>query len=402
LSKTLVIASMEIAGRGTAVSLLRESDGKVLDFSILPDSDSETPVGAVFVGRVEKIDRKTNGAFVRICGGRMVFLPIRKNQTCRNFCMITKRPPEAQLHSGDMLLLQIDGEAVKTKLPHARAEINLSGHFLVVTSGPSSLHFSSKLPPQEKERIRRDLTDPGGTLPGHCVIIRTAASSASAAEIRAEYDRIGSRLEEILTIGKTRTYGTCLYRPFPWQHLFEQIQDPDLVETDLDEVRLIAEKSGICCIFHDPAGQDTDPLYRKYNIPSLLDHLTAKRVWMKSGATLIIEQTEAFAAIDVNSGKFSKNITHEEMAVRLNFEAADAAMEQIRLRSLTGTILIDFLNMCPENEKKLIEYLEALAAREPVKTIVVDITKLGIAELTRERTRLSLSEQLKRLKENDA
>jgi ribonuclease G len=392
---------MKIFGCGTSVSLLRESDGTLLDFSVLSDSDREVPVGSVFVGRVEKIDRKTNGAFVRICGGRMVFLPIRKNQTCRDFCMITKRPPEAQLHAGDMLLLQIDGEAVKTKLPHARGELNLSGHFLVLTNGTPALHFSSKLPAEEKVRIRKEFGDENETFLKHCTIIRTAAFGARGEEIRAEYERLSWKLEQILTIGKTRPYGTCLYRPFPWQHLFERLQTQDMVETDIDEVRIRTENSGIRCSYYHPDEGNGLQLYQKYKIPSLIDHLTAKRVWLKSGATLIIEQTEAFAAIDVNSGKFSKNLTHEEMAMRLNFEAADAAMEQIRLRSLTGTILIDFLNMTPDDETKLLTYLETLAARESVKTVAVDITKLGIAELTRERTRLSLSEQLQRLKSKD-
>ncbi|MCI1306126.1 MAG: ribonuclease E/G [Lachnospiraceae bacterium] len=401
MSKTLVIASMNIAGHGTAVSLLQDDGGDPLDFSVLADSDSEVPVGSIFVGKIEKLDRKTNGAFVRICGGRMVFLPIRKNQTCRDFCMITKRPPEAQPHAGDALLVQIDGEAVKTKLPHARAELNLSGHYLALTTGVPSLHFSSKLSAEEKERIRLELAAEDEPAPLYCTIVRTGAAGASGSEIRAEYNELCKKLEQITTVGRTRIPGTCLYRPFPWQHLLERLQHQDLIETDLPGVRERAENSGIRCVCHDPAPEDGMSLYRKYRIPALLDRLTSRRVWMKSGATLIIDQTEAFVAIDVNSGRFSKNVTHEEMARRLNFEAAKTAMEQIRLRSLTGTILIDFLNMNQEHEAELLAYLEELAAKDPVKTVAVDITKLGIAELTRERTRLSLAEQLRRLKSED-
>lgn len=391
---------MKIAGHGTAVSLLLGSGGEKLDFSILPDEDSEVPVGSVFTGKIEKLDRKTNGAFVRICDGRMVFLPIRSSQTCRDFCMITNRPAEAQLHAGDSLLVQIDGEAVKTKLPHARGEINLSGRYLAITSGAPSLHFSAKLSGGQKRRLRRELNLEAGSVPEHCTIIRTGAADAPGDAIREEYTLLSDRLEQITTVGKTRVLGTCLYRPFPWQHLFEYLQDGDLVETDLPEVREQAQQSGIRCAYHEPE-QSGAALYQKYHFPAILSRLTSRRVWLKSGATLIIDQTEAFVAIDVNSGKFSKNLTHEEMALRLNLEAADAAMEQIRLRSLTGTILIDFLNMDAAGEERLLEHLRELARQESVKTVVVDITKLGIAELTRERTRLSLAEQLKRLKSDN-
>lgn len=392
---------MNIAGHGTAVTLLLDGDGKAQDFSVTPDADSEVPVGSVFVGRVEKLDRKTNGAFVRIAGGRIVFLPIRKNQTCGSFCMAASRPAEAQIRSGDVLLVQIDGEAVKTKLPHARGEIHLSGRFLAVTSGKPGLHFSSRLSPKDKIRLREETEKADPLFKEHCVIVRTAARSASGSEIAEELSDLCGRIDRMITIGKTRPAGTCLYRPFPWKHLLERLQSGDIVETDIEEVRDHAAKAGLSCVYHGSDGEEENALYRIYRIPAYLDRLTARRVYLKSGATLIIEQTEAFVAIDVNSGKFSKNLSHEDMARRLNFEAADAAFEQIRLRSLTGTILIDFLNMGKENEKELLTHLNGLAAKDPVTTVVVDITKLGIAEITRERTRLSLAEQLRNLKSRE-
>jgi len=137
------------------------------------------------------------------------------------------------------------------------------------------------------------------------------------------------------------------------------------------------------------------PLQKLYRIETHLSELLSRKVWLKSGAYLIIEKTEAMYVIDVNSGK---NITKKETAeyiYQINREAAQEIMRQIRLRNLTGMILIDFINMEEQCRiDALLQELRILAKKDPIQTTVVDITALGLVEITRRKTTKSLAEQL--------
>ena len=137
------------------------------------------------------------------------------------------------------------------------------------------------------------------------------------------------------------------------------------------------------------------PLRNLYSLNSLMDSLKNQTVWLKSGGFLVIQQTEAFVVIDVNTGKYSGSKTTEESFRRINREAAEEIAVQIRLRQLSGIILVDFINMeQPLYQKELMEYLQALVREDPVKTKVVDITRLHIVEMTRQKEKKSFTEQL--------
>ena len=136
-------------------------------------------------------------------------------------------------------------------------------------------------------------------------------------------------------------------------------------------------------------------LYRLYNFSTIIDRALDKKVMMKSGAYLVIEQTEAFVSIDVNSGKKVNKKKDDEYIYKINLEAAGEAARQIRLRQLSGTILIDFINMKKSIFKeKLIETMKEHVKYDPVSTEVIDMTALGIMELTRKKRGRSLKEQL--------
>ena len=126
-----------------------------------------------------------------------------------------------------------------------------------------------------------------------------------------------------------------------------------------------------------------------------IDELLAKKVWLKSGAYLVIEKTEAMYVIDVNSGKNISKKENAEYIYQINMEAASEIMRQIRLRNLTGIIMIDFINM--EDSAKdhaLLQQLRVLAKKDFILTTIVDITALGLVEITRKKTTKSLAEQL--------
>lgn len=141
-----------------------------------------------------------------------------------------------------------------------------------------------------------------------------------------------------------------------------------------------------------------DPAYslsKLYNLERELEHALSERIWMKSGAFLIIQPTEALTVIDVNSGKNIRGKGNQYLEI--NMEAAKEAARQIRLRNLSGIIIIDFINLSDEEERaRLLTEMRQLVAKDCVKTDVIDITKLELMEITRKKTSMPLSEAIKK------
>ncbi len=184
-------------------------------------------------------------------------------------------------------------------------------------------------------------------------------------------------LENILRLGRTRTVYSCIYK-----------NNNDDVDGHIQKARNFLKARGI----EESRIIDESVVY---SIKTDMEKLLKNRVWLKSGAFLVIEQLESFNAIDVNTGKAiaGKN----DIIKKVNEEAALEIMRQIRLRNLTGMILIDFINMRDkEDTEDLCAYVRSLCRKEPVHTEFIDITGLGIVELTRSKNDKSLKEILQK------
>ena len=140
---------------------------------------------------------------------------------------------------------------------------------------------------------------------------------------------------------------------------------------------------------------DLLPLYKLCRLEQEIDLATSRQVWLKSGGYLVIDPTEALTVIDVNTGKYSGKKLRRETLKTINLEAAKEAARQIRLRNLSGIILIDFINMeNKENQKELLAFLESRLFADPVKTRLIDMTKLELVEITRKKVYKTLKEQI--------
>ena len=135
-----------------------------------------------------------------------------------------------------------------------------------------------------------------------------------------------------------------------------------------------------------------------YDISRTIEKVLRPKVWLRGGGYLIIQPTEALIAIDVNTGKaISKKKDVEKTFLKVNMEAVEEIARQLRLRNLSGMILIDFIDMKdPEHKEKVLQALERATAKDPVQTTVVDMTALGLVEVTRKKVRKSFYEQLKK------
>ena len=133
-----------------------------------------------------------------------------------------------------------------------------------------------------------------------------------------------------------------------------------------------------------------------------LDEVQKEKIWLNSGGFIVIQQTEAFVSIDVNSGKFTGKKKAEETYRKINLEAAKEISRQLRLRNLSGIILIDFINMTnPDHNNELFHVLQKYLRKDPVKCKAIDITPLHILEMTRKKVRKPVIEEIRRIKSGD-
>ena len=214
----------------------------------------------------------------------------------------------------------------------------------------------------------------------------------------AESRQLAEQLEHILDIADKRTCYSCLYREKPdYIHFIENsyTAEYDEIVTDIPEIyetlrKHFTENDSPIRLYEDRML----PLHKLYAIESRIQELLDKKVWLKSGGYLVIEPTEALISIDVNSGKCEQGKDKEETFYKINLEAAEMIALHLRARNLSGIILVDFINMRKNAHKQqLMEYMKSLLKQDNVIADVVDMTGLGLVEITRKKINPSFCEQ---------
>ncbi len=392
MEQKLVIANMPFDNRESIVTVYYEDEIPAEIY--VEDNDKKELLNNIYVGHVTKILQNT-GAFVRIDGKNEGFLPIGKFENAIYKNAVKTRGLKAE----DEILVMVEAEAVKTKKPVLTTELKIAGKYFVISSSFKGCVFSHKLSSEEKKHITRILSS---TKLEYGLIVRTIAGEAEPDELINDANRLSEMLDKIISCGRSRSQGTCLFeadnkkieklKSLKSENTKTVVTDnreiyDGLIESDADDI--IKEKIRL---YDDEQLR----LFRLYNFSSILERALDKKVMLKSGAYLIIEQTEAFVCIDVNSGKKINKNRDEKYIYQVNLEAAKEAARQIRLRQLSGTILIDFINMKQESlRQQLIEEFKSYIKRDNISTEVIDITKLGIMEVTRKKRGRSLKEQMK-------
>ena len=297
-------------------------------------------------------------------------------------------------------VLYEDGRAVELYIDDADREVSVGDIYLgyveniSASAGGAFVRLKGDLKAFLPDKFQKNITfktrknntaiRPGDEL---IVQIRNENTAPKLPVVTADVKITGKKqlTEEIKRIGVTRTACTCLYMSDRiWSRIAarEGEKSFDRIVTDVAQA---ASDIPSAVSYEDTMLK----LYKLYNLSTLIDRCTDKKVWLDSGGYLFIEKTEAFYSIDVNSGKSAAKTGDGRL--KFNMEAGKTALEQIRLRQLSGMILIDFINMDTDDEKKqLIEYMKKLALKDPVHTEIVDITPLGIMEITRRRIGRSL------------
>lgn len=403
LSK-LIITKMQINGKSCTVCA-HVHDQKVVEIHLKPVGVT-TALNNIYVGQVEKIAANIQAAFVRLGQDFNGYLPLNQAE---QVIYTDGRKKESALRPGDEILVQISREAMKGKLPALTSNLNFSGKYLVLTSGNQKIGFSNKLSKEEcrilNNWLEEERNDENRT---YGIIVRTNSAEASKEEFFRELDMLKKQYEKTVVFGRSRTCFSLLYESEPFyltavrntytKELEEIVTDipefydrikESLEQQDSDEIRLLH-------LYQDKLL----PLYKLYNLEGAFDEICHEKVWLKSGGFLVIQQTEAFVSIDVNSGKYTGKKKAEETYRKINLEAAEEIARQIRLRNLSGIILVDFINMKnPDHQDELFHVLQKYLRRDPVKTRAVDITPLHILEMTRQKVNRPVIEDIRMIRD---
>lgn len=384
---------------GGIVTLLH-SGKEVLQINIEPEQQGFV-IGNVYVGKVNKIVKNINSAFVDIGKGQMGYLSLSDGMVH----YADGRPWDGKLKQGDDVIVQVERDAVKSKAPVLTGNINLTGRYFVLTTGKRQIGFSSKITDQAwKLKMKTYLESVKGEDFG--IIVRTNAYGALEEELKNELQSLHTGLRKLIEEAKFRTSYSLLYSGAP--SYLSGIRDSlksSLEAVITDEVDIYEalnnylienqpEDASLLVQYEDPML----PLYKLYRIEKFMEEALGKKVWLKSGGYLVIEPTEALTVIDVNTGKYTGKKTLRDTIMKINLESAEEIGHQLRLRNLSGIIIIDFIDMELEEDRlKLVDRLTEIFSKDPVKTTVVEITKLNLVEVTRKKIRRPLHEQVAQL-----
>ncbi len=410
-----VVTRMDIHGKPRMCAALCDSRNKLIDVR-LSDCTRKTLLGNVYVGRVLNIVKNMNAAFIQIAPDITCYYPLEdyKRPIFTHKCSQNKA-----LVAGDELLVQVKKEAQKTKEPMVTTNISLAGKYVVLTTENKKFGLSAKLDAEQKKRLKELLSDYQEKEAG--LIVRTNAKDAQDEEILAEAAGLYTEYGKMLETARHATRFTCLLEEEPeYLRRLRDLREDSLEEVVTDdreifekictfygmpkealcsggvlpqELDRITTKSGIVLHFYRDAQY---PLASLYSLKSQLEQALSERIWLKSGANLIIQATEALTVIDVNTGKNIARREPEEQFLSVNLEAAAEIARQLRLRNISGIIIVDFVNLkYKEARKKLLQEFSRMLALDPVQTTLIDMTPLGLVEITRKKIQKSLAESVR-------
>ena len=373
-------------------------DGKAMEIRCY---EADSILGNVYRARVSNLSPNINAAFVDIKKGESCYLSMDDYHG-------------EKLKVGDLVTVQVVRDKIKTKRYAVTTDISLQGDYAVTTLF-APVGVSSKITDSARKKELKTLMQnlliaeqdaqfylaEGNvaeierikklTLGG---IIRTQAEHAEDAAITREIEGQARLLYSIMKKSEYATQYTCLYHTeveyIKDIRRMHALQDVEIV-TDIPEVTE--------AISEIPLYTDEYTLTLRYSLASLLEKTLSKRAYLKSGAYLVIEPTEAMTVIDVNSGKSIKGKNAEEQFLKINIEAAKEIARQLRLRNISGIVMIDFIKMEEESHNhELMKNLAEYVRTDPVRTTVVDMTKLGLVELTRQKGKRALHEVFSEIK----
>jgi len=305
------------------------------------------------------------------------------------------------IKEGEELLVQVEKEPIGTKGARVTSYVSIPGRYLVFMPSYGKIGISRRLD-DEKERRRLRGIVARLRKPGHGFIIRTVAEGQGEDEIQGDMNFLVKLWETIARKSEREKAPALLYEELDLTlRSMRDILTPEVSRFVIDSDEEYARADAFAAEYMPEIRSKIErfkgdaPMFDVYGIDVELEKALCKTVWLPSGGHIVIDQMEALTAIDVNTGKFVGKRSSEDTIIRTNLEAVDEVVAQLRLRNIGGIIVIDFIDMVkPANREKVYRKLRDALKADKARTNILKISELGIVEMTRKRTRESLTQSV--------
>lgn len=362
-------------------------------------------VGNLYLGRVSRVLPGMQSAFVDIGLERAAFLHVADLWQSRSAGTDSTQPLliEKLLFEGQSLIVQVIKDPTGTKGARLSTQISIAGRMLVYLPQDPHIGISQRISGEAdrqalRDRLRRVMPadEKGG------FIVRTLAEEASEAELLADIEYLRLRWRQIHSESRGRCAPALIYRELDLvQRVMRDLASENTQAIVVDSATALSSMQAFATHYL-PAMvdrlrlyQSDRPLFDLRGVESEIEQALSRRVELKSGGYLVIDQTEAMTTIDVNTGSYVGGRNFADTIFRTNLEAAHAIARQMRLRNLGGIIIVDLIDMDdPAHGSAVLAELRKAVERDRTRVTVNGLTSLGLVEITRKRTRESLARQL--------
>lgn len=363
-------------------------DGHVFDLmgrGYNRDRESFIP-GDIVRGKISEIKKNINAAFLKMGDGVKAFMDLDGH---------------GDLKCEEEITVQVIKEPIKEKEMLVTPDYSVAGKYLAFSKEKRGVGISRRIEGDDRKRLKKTVKELMGDEVYYGVVIRTNAAEATDEDIADEFGFLKRTMDMIeekssYTVPFKKLYAETLPEI---RYLRDLTETPERVVTDIPEIY-----EGLKDLYGESANDgdflklytdDNLPLRKLYPVEAAVNEVRNRVIHLKSGGNLVIDITEALTVIDVNSAKSGGKLLKKETVLRTNLEAVKEAARQIRIRNLSGMILIDLINMdSGEDRKTVTDELKKELDKDRIRCCYIDLTKLGIAEITRERIGIPLLNRL--------
>ena len=398
-------------------------EGGILKDLKIERKGSPTLVGSIHLGKILRILPGMQAAFVDIGLERAAFLYVGdvrddistekqvieksnedpKELIVQNENLIKTEPKQAienLLKEGQTLLVQVSKDPLGTKGARITTHISLAGRFIVYMPTVHHLGISRRI---EKEEERERLKDLVLSLkPNGGVIVRTACEGATEEKLKADLEYLEILWSDIYKSHQKRKNPGAIYSEIEIElRALRDLLTPDVEKIYIDDEKV--HKKTLKFVSHFMPKfknkvthyQQRQPLFDMYDLDHEMARSMARKVWLKSGGYIVIDEAEALVVVDVNTGRFVGKRDFEETILQTNLEAAKEVAHQLKIRNCGGIIIVDFIDMeRVAHRDRVVDMLEQEFKSDPARTNILGMSELGLIEMTRKRIRPSLTKTL--------
>ncbi len=373
--------------------------------------DTERMLGNIYKGKVKSIVPGIGACFVDLGAKRDGFLYVAdalksplddeadpEDERGRRESRDTEAKIEDILKTGQEIVIQVVKEPIRTKGPRLTTKFTIPARYLVLMPGDNKIGISRRIEDKkERDRLRQMFSEI--ELPQDAgFIVRTAAEGKNKREFVRDIRYLVNQWKYIKNDIHKRRAPSLIHRELDLvertirDFLTEDTQRIVVDHRDLfHKVRRFLRIYLSDVKFHLDFYRGHTPLFEKYNIEKEIEKAFQKKVFLKCGGYIVIEQTEGLVSIDVNTGKYAGRENLEETAYRTNSEAAEEVARQMRLRDMGGIVIVDFIDMEKEDHRRNVtRILREAVRRDRARTNILSLSELGLVEMTRQRVRPSL------------